>query len=67
MEWTSAQRSGIGSSRGMPQNDVFSIERVGDELLAVAEELADWADDRGADFFLKPDANLLPALSTVSA
>ncbi len=48
-------------------NNVFSIERVGDELLAVADELADWADDRGADFFLKPDANLLPALTTVSA
>ena len=48
-------------------SDVFSIEKVGDELIAGGDELADWADDRGADFFLRPDANLLPALSTVSA
>ena len=46
---------------------VFSIEKVGDEILAVADELADWATDRGDDFFLKPDATLLPALSAVSA
>jgi len=48
-------------------NEVFSIERVGDELLAGGDELGDWADDRGANFFLKPDPNLLTALSTVSA
>ena len=48
-------------------NNVFSIERVGDELLSGGDELADWADDRGADFFMKPDPTLLAALSTVSA
>lgn len=48
-------------------DEVFSIEKVGDELLAGADELADWADDRGADFFLKPDPTLLTALPTVSA
>ena len=47
-------------------NQVCSIEKVGDEVLAVADELADWATDRGDDFFLKPDPTLLPALSTVS-
>jgi len=52
-----------GNADGM----VFSIEKVGDELLAIADELADWADDRGSDFFLKPDPTLLAALSTVSA
>ena len=31
------------------------------------DELADWATDRGGDFFLKPDPKLLTALSTVSA
>lgn len=46
---------------------VFSIEKVGDEILAIADELADWANDRGADFFLKPDTLLLSALNTVSA
>lgn len=47
-------------------NDVFSIEKVGDEIDAGADELADWAAQRGADFFLKPDATILPALGTVS-
>ena len=46
---------------------VFSIEKVGDEIQAIADELSDWATERGDDFFLKPDTNLLPALSTVSA
>ena len=45
---------------------VYSIERVGDELLAGDDELADWAGDRGDDFFLPPDAALFPALATVS-
>ena len=46
---------------------VFSIEKVGDEILAIADELANWASDRGDEFFLKPDAKLLAALSLVSA
>ena len=33
---------------------VFSIEKVGDELNAVADELADWAKNRGEGFFLEP-------------
>lgn len=45
---------------------VFSIEKVGDEIAAGGDELSDWAANRGADFFLKPDAALLPALGTVS-
>lgn len=45
---------------------VFSIERVGDELEAIADELAEWAIDRGPSFFLKPDASILTALSKVS-
>jgi hypothetical protein len=45
---------------------VFSIEKVGDEVQAVADELSDWAKDRGEEFFLPPDAALLPALGTVS-
>ena len=46
---------------------VFSIERVGDEIEAGADELATWAADRGAGFFVKPDAAMLPALGRVSA
>ncbi len=52
---------------GNAAKQVFSIEKVEDEILAVADELATWASKRGPDFFLKPDANLLPALSSVSA
>jgi len=47
--------------------DVFSIEKVGDELEAGGDELADWAKERGVDFFIKPDAALLPALGGVSS
>jgi len=47
--------------------NVFSIEKVGDELLAGGDELANWADNRGDEFFLKPDPTLLKALPTVSA
>jgi hypothetical protein len=46
---------------------VFSIEKVGDEIAAGDDELADWAASRGAAFFLKPDAAMLPALGSVSA
>ena len=46
---------------------VFSIEKVGDEINAGADELATWASARGSDFFLKPDVAILPKLSAVSA
>ena len=45
---------------------VFSIEKVGDEIDAGGDELADWVGQRGPDFFLKPDPTILPALGTVS-
>lgn len=45
---------------------VFSIEKVGDEINAGADELAAWASQRGPEFFLKPDAEILPALASVS-
>ena len=45
---------------------VYSIERVGDELEAGEDELADWAEEQGGDFFVPPDATLLPALGAVS-
>jgi hypothetical protein len=46
---------------------VFSIEKVGDEIAAIADELSTWAVQRGDGFFLKPDAVILPVLATVSA
>ena len=45
---------------------VFSIEKVGDEIEAGRDKLADWAKQRGDNFFLKPDAVILPKLSAVS-
>jgi hypothetical protein len=46
---------------------VFSIEKVGDEIAAGADELSTWAAARGPAFFLKPDPALLSALASVSA
>lgn len=46
---------------------VFSIERVGDELAGVADELSDWAAARGQRFFLRPSPAVVPSLGAVSA
>ena len=46
--------------------NVFSIERVGDEIEAGGDELATWAAARGSAFFVKPDAAILSALPKVS-
>jgi len=45
---------------------LFSIEKVGDEVQAVADELSEWAVERGDSFFLRPDASVFPALAAVS-
>ena len=45
---------------------VFSIEKVGDEVQAVGDELADWAAARGDIFFVRPDASVFPAMAAVS-
>ena len=46
---------------------LFSIEKVGDEVQAVADELSEWAEARGPEFFLPPDAAVFPSLAAVSA
>lgn len=46
---------------------VSSIEKVGDEIEAGADELADWVSRRGPGFFLKPESEILPAFGRVSA
>lgn len=46
---------------------VFSIEKVSDEVVALADELSVWAAARGAGFFLRPHADVFPALAAVSA
>jgi len=46
---------------------VASIDKVGDELQAGADDLSAWATARGRAFFLPPDDAVLPALARVSA
>jgi hypothetical protein len=48
------------------EKKVYSIEKVGDELEAGDDSLAEWAQQRGASFFIKPDSSILPALQCVS-
>lgn len=45
---------------------VYSIERVHGEIIGKGDELTDWAKQRGTEFFLKPDKNVLSALRRVS-
>ncbi len=50
------------------RNDtVYSVEKVSTELVAGADQLADWADVRGAALFLAPDKMMLGALAQVSS
>lgn len=46
---------------------VFSIEKVGDEIDAGDDELAEWARNRGPEFFLKPDEQVMAQFATVSS
>jgi hypothetical protein len=46
---------------------VYSVEKVGDEVQAIADELSVWAAARGDGFFLRPDASVFPSLAAVSA
>ena len=52
---------------GCESKRVFSVEKVGDEVQAVGDELSEWAEARGKGFFLPPDASVFPALAEVSA
>lgn len=45
---------------------VFSIEKVGDELRAGDDKLAEWAKELPDGFFRKPDAGTVPALGTIA-
>lgn len=52
--------------RANVEQRVFSIERVGGELQAGNDRLAEWASQRGDRFFLKPTNEMLAALAAVS-
>lgn len=45
---------------------VFSIEKVGDEVRAVEDELSVWASARGESFFLRPGQEVLPSFEAVT-
>ena len=45
---------------------VFSIEKVGDEVQAIQDDLSAWAGQLGPGFFLAQDPTTLPAMATVS-
>lgn len=47
--------------------NVFSIEKVGDEIAAGDDNLSVWASHQGDSFFVKPDASILPALGGISS
>lgn len=48
------------------KGEVFSIQKVGDEIAAVADELTEWAANRGSGFFLEPAPAILPSFGAVS-
>lgn len=56
-EWLIAQHA---------RQTVSSISQVGDELLAGDDTLADWARQRGRDFFVEFDQQSVPALGNVA-
>ena len=43
-------------------SNVFSIEKVADELIAGNDELAVWVQERGYDFFSNPISRCFPLL-----
>jgi hypothetical protein len=45
---------------------VFSVEKIGHELRAGDDHLAEWAVERGAGFFLPPDDRMLASLAAIS-
>ncbi len=52
--------------RSNTAGQVFSIEKVGDEIEAGDDELRDWARERGKAFFLKLKPEMAPSLRKVS-
>lgn len=46
---------------------VYSVKAVDDELQKGGDDLAEWARERGAEFFLSPDASTIRAVGTVAS
>lgn len=47
--------------------NVFSIEKVEDEILAGDDDLSQWSKERGSGFFLRPDDKVVACFPAVSA
>ena len=45
---------------------VYSVEKVGDEVLSVGDELSEWAKERGPAFLRRPTERDFPSLGAVS-
>lgn len=48
------------------ERKVFSIEKVGDEIEKIKDDLADWIKKCGNNFFIKPVPGVLAALAQVN-
>ncbi len=48
------------------ENQLYSIEKVKDELQAIDDDLSKWTQQRDSQFFLKPDESVLSALVEIS-
>lgn len=48
------------------EGNVYSIEKVSDELVVGGDTLSVWALNEGSNLFLEPDEQILPALGLVS-
>jgi hypothetical protein len=44
---------------------LFSVEKVGDEVRAIEDELSEWAGRLDPGFFLRPDAGVLGSMAAV--
>ena len=53
-------------SREHQSGKILSVRQVGDELVAGDDELSQWAEDQGDEFFRDTDKLTLPALVEVS-
>lgn len=49
------------------EGNVYSIEKVADEILAGDDELVEWVRAQGSAFFLKPDSNVVENLARISS
>ena len=48
------------------EKQLFSIEKVNDELKAIDDSLSEWSKKRSSQFFLPPDKSIFKTLSEIS-